>query len=230
MDRIKSGIPGLDKLLHGGIPKGQLLLLTGTAGTGKTIFGMQFAHAGAAKLNENAVYLSFEEPADALKANVAAFGWDLEALERAGKLTFIRYDPYRIEDAFDILESTIRETQAQRVVVDSISALGLYIRDKAELRKAIFDLSLTLRKLGVTPLLISEIVAGTKGLSRYGVEEFVADGVIVLYYERLHATFSRGLQVWKLRGSPHDPTIRPYEITDAGFSVHTDHEAFLKER
>src|SRR3989338_3864438 len=122
MDRIKSGIPGLDKLLHGGIPKGQLLLLTGTAGTGKTIFGMQFAYTGAAKLNENAVYLSFEEPSETLKANVAAFGWNLESLERAGKLTFIRYDPYRIEDAFDILESTIRETQAQRVVVDSISA------------------------------------------------------------------------------------------------------------
>lgn len=226
-ERVPSGIPGLDKLLHGGFPRGQLMLLTGTAGTGKTIFGVQFAYTGAAKHGENAVYLSFEEPAEAIKENVKPFGWDLEGLERAGKLTFLRYDPYRVEDAFEILESAIRENHAQRVVVDSVSALGLYIRDKAELRKAIFDLSLTLRKLGTTPLLISEIVAGTKGLSRYGVEEFVADTVMVLYYERLHSTFSRGFQVWKLRGSAHDQTIRPYHINDSGFSVSSDHEAFV---
>lgn len=229
MERINSGIPGLDELMGGGIPKTQLILVTGTAGTGKTIFGVQFVYTGAKFLGENGVYLSFEEPIEKIRENVRGFGWDLEKLEKTRKFAFIRYDPFHIEDVFNILESTAREINAQRVVVDSISAIGLHIKDETELRRMIFTLSLILRKLGCTAILTSEIVPGKKGISRYGVEEFVADSVIVLYYERLQSTFSRALQVWKVRGSAHSDKLHPYKIDSNGITVYPKEEAFIRD-
>lgn len=228
MERIKTGIPGMDKILGGGIPETQLALITGTSGTGKTTFCCQFMHEGIKRFNERGVYLSFEEPAESIKENVKEFGWDFTPLEKSGRFSFIRYDPYHIEDVFDILESSIREIKATRVVVDSISALGLHVKDDAELRKMIFDLSMILRKLSCTSLMVSEIVPGATGLSRYGVEEFVADSVIVLYYERLQSTFSRAIQVWKVRGSSHSEKLHPYNITKKGITVYPDEEAFIK--
>lgn len=228
MERIRIGVPGLDELMGGGIPKTQLVLLTGTSGTGKTILANQFIHEGVKKYNENGVYLSFEEPVNSMKENVKQFGWDFEKLEKSGKFAFIRYDPYHIEDVFDILESTIRDVKATRVVVDSISALGLHIKDEAELRRMIFNLSVILRKLSCTSLLISEIVHGKGGLSRYGVEEFVSDSVIVLYYERLQSTFSRAIQVWKVRGSDHSEKLHPYKITSKGIVTYPSEEALIK--
>ena len=228
MERVKTGVPGLDKIMGGGIPKTQLFLITGTSGTGKTIFSCQFVHEGIKRFNDNAVYLSFEEPSKSIKENVRAFGWDFDSLEKSGKFSFIKYDPYHIEEVFDILESTIREVKANRVVVDSISALGLHIKDESELRKMIFDLSMILRKLSCTSVLISEIVPGSSGISRYGVEEFVADSVAVLYYERMQATFSRALQVWKVRGSAHSEKLHPYTISPKGIRVFSEEEAFIK--
>jgi len=228
-ERLKSGVPGLDEIMQGGIPKNQIVLLTGTSGTGKTILSMQFAYAGAKTFNENAVYLSFEETADFIKGNVKAFGWDIGSLEKTGRFSFIRYDPYRVEDIFDILESTIRETKASRVVIDSISALGLHVRDKTELRSMIYNLSRILRKLNCTAIITSEIVHGTEPkISRYGVEEFVADSVIVLYYERINSVFNRSAQVWKLRGSPHSQKLHPYVIDKGGITIDYRTEAYVQ--
>ncbi|MFH1294552.1 MAG: ATPase domain-containing protein, partial [Candidatus Aenigmatarchaeota archaeon] len=187
MERVKTGIPGLDEIMHGGIPKNQVVLVAGTAGTGKTILCSQYIWEGITKHKENGIYLSFEEPEEFIKEHIKTFGWDFDRLEREKKFSFIRYDPYNIEDVINVLESAIREINAKRVVIDSISALGLYVRDKAELRRMIFNISIMLRKLNCTPLIVSEIVYGEHGLSRYGVEEFVADGLIVLYYERLQS-------------------------------------------
>ncbi len=228
MEKIKTGVPGLDEIMMGGIPKFHQALITGTSGTGKTTFCCQFMHEGIKKHNDSGVYLSFEEPSDSITENAKTFGWDFKALEKSGKFSFIRYDPYHIEDVFDILESTIRQVKATRVVVDSISALGLHIKDEAELRRMIFNLSIILRKLKCTSLLVSEIVHGKPGLSRYGVEEFVADSVIVLYYERLQSAFSRAVQIWKVRGSSHSDKLHPYKIDQAGVTVYPKEEAFIK--
>ncbi len=230
MDKLKTGIPGMDKILGGGIPQAQLALITGTSGTGKTTFCTQFIYEGIRKFKEKGVYLSFEEPAEAIKENVKEFGWDLASLEKSGDFAFIKYDPYHIEEVFDILESKVREVKAKRVVVDSISALGLHVKDDSELRKMIFDLSMILRKLGCTSLLVSEIVPGTRGISRYGVEEFVTDSVVVLYYERIQSAFSRAIQVWKVRGSNHSEKLHPYRITGKGIEVYPDEEALMKMR
>ncbi len=228
MEKVKTGIPGMDKIMGGGIPKTQLSLITGTSGTGKTTFCCQFMHEGIKRFNDRGVYLSFEEPAASIKENTREFGWDFDVLEKSGKFSFIKYDPYHIEEVFDILESSIREIKATRVVVDSISALGLHVKDDSELRRMIFDLSMILRKLNCTSVLVSEIVPGSRGISRYGVEEFVADNVVVLYYERLKSTFSRAIQVWKVRGSIHSEKLHPYRIGKGGVTVYPDEEAFIR--
>jgi KaiC/GvpD/RAD55 family RecA-like ATPase len=228
-ERVKTGIEGLDEIMNGGIPRGQLVLLSGTCGTGKTTICSQYIYNGLTKFKENGIYLSFEEMPQSIKNNVKQFGFDFEKFEKEGKFSFIKYDPYHVEEVFDILETAIRETKAQRVVIDSVSALGIHVRDKAELRRMIFNLSVTLRKLGCTALMVSEIVPGSTGkISRYGVEEFVTDSVVVLYYERNEFSFSRAMQVWKMSGSDHSKKLHPYKITDKGVSVQAQDEAFIK--
>jgi len=229
MERVKTGIKGMDEILKGGIPCNQLTLVTGTSGTGKTIACSQFIYHGAKTYGDNGVYLSFEEPTEMIKENMkSSFGWDFDKLEQQKKVAFIRYEPYRIEDVFDVLESTIRDIQAKRVVIDSISALGLHIRDSSELRRIIYNISNTLRKLNTTSFIVSEIVPGHRGLSRYGVEEFVSDSVIVLYYERLQSSYNRAVQIWKLRGSSHSESLHPYKIDSKGINVISADEAFIK--
>jgi KaiC/GvpD/RAD55 family RecA-like ATPase len=230
LERVTTGIHGLDEIIGGGIPRNHLMLVTGNCGTGKTIFCSQYIHHGMSKCRENGIYLSFEEPAESFKENLGVFGWDFDKYEKEGRFSFIRYDPYHIEDVFDILESTIRETKASRVVVDSISALGLHVKDEGELRNMIFNLSTILRKLNCTSVLVSEIVPGSEGISRYGVEEFVSDGVLVLYYERIASSFSRAMQVWKMRGSSHSEKLHPYKIATNGITVYPKEEAFMQKK
>jgi len=229
-ERIKTGIKGLDEITGGGIPTGQLVLLSGTCGTGKTTMCSQYIYSGLKNYNENGLYLSFEEMPDNIKKNVSHFGMDFEPFEKEGKFSFIKYDPYHVEEVFDILENAVRETDAKRVVIDSVSALGIHVRDKAELRRMIFNLSRALRKLNCTAIVVSEIVPGSSGMiSRYGVEEFVTDSVVVLYYERNEFSFNRAVQVWKMSGSDHSKKLHPYKILDKeGVVIEHEAEAYMK--
>ncbi len=225
--RIQTGVRGVDELIGGGLFEDTLTLVTGTTGTGKTIFSTQFIYEGAKK-GEPGVYVSFEEPPENIKAHALKFGWDFSKLEKEGKVVFVRYDPYHIEDVYELIESNIKKVGAKRVVIDSISALGLYVRDVPELRRMIFNISLLLRKLKCTSILISEILPLQKSLSRFGVEEFVTDGVIVLYYLRSDSQYSRSLTVWKMRGTEHSQKLHPYKIDKGGVVVYPKEEAFVK--
>lgn len=227
-ERVKTGVQGLDEIIGGGIPKGQLVLLSGTCGTGKTTMCSQYIYNGLQNFKENGIYLSFEELPQNIKNNVAQFGMNFAPYEKSGKFSFIKYDPYHVEEVFDILENAVRDMNAQRVVIDSVSALGIHVRDKAELRRMIFNLSTTLRKLGCTAMLVSEIVPGTKGISRYGVEEFVTDSVMVMYYERDEFTFNRAIQIWKMSGTDHSQKLHPYKITGKGIIIQHEAEAYMR--
>lgn len=227
-ERVPSGIEGVDELINGGFPKHSLTLLTGTTGTGKTIASTQFLYRGIIKHNEPGVFISFEEPVENIKKNSARFGFDFAPLEAAGKALFVRYDPFHVEDVYELIESAVRRIGAQRVAIDSVSALGLYVRDAPELRRIIYNISLLLRKLQCTSLLISEILPLQKSLSRFGVEEFISDNIVVLYYLRTESQYSRSLTVWKMRGSEHSQKLHPYKITNKGIVVYPKEEAFVK--
>ncbi len=225
--RIQTGITGVDELIDGGFNPGQVILLTGTTGTGKTNFSLQYLHGGAKK-GDKCLYVSFEEPIENIKINAKKVGLDFEKFEKDGSVLFVRYDPFHAEDIYDLIESNIKKIGANRVVIDSISALGLYVRDAAEIRRMIFNISLLLRKLNCTSVITSEILPMQNALSRFGVEEFVSDGILVLYYLRTEAQFARSITVWKMRGSKHSHKMHPYDITDHGVIVYPKEEAFVK--
>lgn len=225
--RIKTGIPGLDEIMHGGIPQGQTVLIAGTAGTGKTILSSQYIFMGATTYKEPSVYLSFEESPESIKKNALNFGMDFGPLEKSGIFSFVKYDPYHADDISTHLEGKIRDIGAKRVVIDSVSALNFYLREDTNFRRMLFSLSSVLQKLNCTTFLISEILPESPGLSRSGVAEFVADSAIVLYYKRVDSAFSRAIQVWKMRGSSHSERLHPYKITDKGIVVFPKEEAFI---
>ena len=225
--KVSVGVTGVDELVDGGFGQGQVILLTGTTGTGKTNFSLQYLHGGVKK-GDKCLYVSFEEPIENIKSNAKRIGLDFEKMEKDGNILFVRYDPFHAEDIYDLIESNIKKINATRVVIDSISALGLYVRDAAEIRRMIFNISLLLRKLNCTSIMTSEILPMQNALSRFGVEEFVSDGILVLYYLRSESQFARSITVWKLRGSKHSHKLHPYDITDRGIVVYPKEEAFVK--
>lgn len=222
------GIPGFNELIDGGLIPKTLTLLTGTTGTGKTIMSSQFIFSGLKNYDQKGVYITFEEPPEDIKSNALEIGMDFEPFEKKNKIVFVKYDPFHVEDIYELIETNIKKLNAERVVIDSISALGLYVKDVPEIRRMIFNISFMLRKLGCTSILISEIPPQQKALSRFGVEEFVTDNVFVLYYTRTGSQFSRSLTVWKMRASTHSTKIHPYRITDTGVVVYSKEEAYVK--
>ena len=229
MERVSSGIPGLDELIEGGFPKGSVILLSGTCGTGKTLSSLQFLWYGV-QHGENGVYITFEEPVEQVKSNAKQFGWDFETAEKQGKIIMLRYDPFHVEEVIDIIVSSVRKINAKRLVIDSISALGMYIRDPTEVRRSIYLLVSNIYKLGCTTILTSEILPNQSELSRFGVEEFLADGVIVYYYTRISTYFARALTIWKMRYTNHSQRIHPYKITEKGIVVFPHEESALSHR
>lgn len=227
-ERIKIGVEGIDELMGGGLQPKTITLLTGTTGTGKTIFCTQFIYNGLKKYNQNGVYVTFEEPAEEIKQNALNLGFDFSEYEKKGKVLFVRYDPYHVEDVMELIESNVKKINAERVVIDSVSALGLYVRDVPELRRMVFNITLLLRKLSCTSIITSEILPLQKSLSRFGVEEFVTDGIIVMYYLRVDSQFARSLTIWKMRSSDHSNKLHPYRITSKGIVVYPKEEAFIK--
>lgn len=216
--RVPTGIRGLDKIIEGGIPENDLVLLTGASGTGKTIFGLHFLYSAADA--EPGIYISFEETQERIRKTAQRFGWDIEAYENANRIKILQYDPFRLEDIFEIIQNSIREMGAKRIFIDSISALGTYARNTSELRRMIIQLSTILRKSKCTSILASEIVPGKKSLSRFGVEEFVTDGVIILHKVLAAGQYKNGISVWKMKDTDHSEKIHPYDISRKGFIVY----------
>ena len=214
MKRIPSGIQGLDKLISGGIPEKYTVLIGGGTGTGKTIFGLQFL----CTQDDPGIFLSFEEELDQLRETSKSFGWDAGEGGKSRKIRFLRYDPFKLEDVFDILEQNIRELNARRVVMDSISTLGTYMHDIADLRRTILQIENLMKKNNCTLLLMSEINQ-PGALSRFGVEEFICDGVITLGKKLAENKYERIMSIHKMRGTDHSMKIHDYDITKSGIRV-----------
>lgn len=228
--RIKTGIPGFDDLITGGIPQGSVILLSGGPGCGKTIFSTQFLVNGALQSGEPGLYISFEEEPESLVKAAALFGWDLDALDREKKVTVMFKDPYEIKDFAKSLAGelyyTIKDRKVKRVVFDSITYYGMSITDQYQLRKNISDLAKRLRKLGVTTLLISETPETQIEGERASVEQFLSDGVVRLHNFLINETRQRAIEILKLRKTNHDTFLHPYKITSHGIEVYAKEQVF----
>src|SRR5664279_3828190 len=226
--KAPTGIDGFDEITRGGLPRGRATLVTGGAGSGKTLFGLEFLAWGAQKFGEPGVLLSFEESADELATNVSSLGFDLPQLEREGLLVV---DAFRIDrhalvaaGGFDLeglfirLGRAVDSIGAKRVVLDTIEVLFTALGSASTVRAEVSRLLRWLKDRGLTVIITGE--RGRSGeLTRYGVEEYVSECVVVLDDRVQDELATRLLRVAKYRGSLHGTNEYPFVITDRGIIV-----------
>jgi circadian clock protein KaiC len=240
--RVKTGISGVDKMLDGGIPAGNQVILAGGPGTGKTLMCFEFLYKGA-KEGNSGVFISLEEDAENLIENVkSAFPsfTDIDKLIKEKKLVifgasdtgvYVRRDAdsssYTFGKLVTEIESIVSSAHASRVALDSVSVMRLLIKDTLEYRNMTMNLVSALRRSGVTTLVTSELEIAEKSRLLFLPEFFLYDGIIVMYAGGAADTESRtlSLEVVKMRGSSHSFSTAPYEITPEGINV-----LFLAER
>lgn len=218
VERIETGIPGLDELIEGGFPVGSVTLVSGGAGAGKTIFSSQFLWHGLQE-DENCLFITLEEDPDEIMEDAAEFGWDFA--EYAGeRFKMVYLNPFQGDAGFTSrIRRHIDEVEADRVVIDSTSVMGMRQQDPGRIRENLYDLVRNLRKANVTSVITSEIPRGTDNISRYGVEEFVADGVIVLRGLGVAGEMGRRLRIEKMRKTDIAEDVFSLDFTDDGLTV-----------
>lgn len=217
-DRVSTGIPGLDELMEGGYVKGSTVMVTGGTGSGKTTFCAQFIWEGL-KRGEPGIFITLEEDPDDIKEDIKRFGFIFEKFEKEGKFKLIYQNPFEASDISSMVVNAINSVNAKRVVLDPVSLLGLYMKDPAVLRKRLFEIIRLLKKTGATALITSEIEENSKTLSREGVAEFIADGIIVLNYFGVGEVSARSLIIRKVRRTKHGMDVYPLEITNKGIII-----------
>jgi circadian clock protein KaiC len=226
--KAPTGIRGFDELTGGGLPHGRATLVTGGPGSGKTLFGLEFLVRGAREFDEPGVLLAFEESAADLTENVASLGFDLAGLEADGRLVIdaVRIDAseivttgdFDLDGLFIRLASAVQSVGARRVVLDTIEVLFGALGDEAIVRNEFSRLLRWLKDHELTTVITGE--RGREGqLTRYGIEEYASDCVIVLDHRMHDEIATRRLRVVKYRGSQHGTNEYPFLVTDRGLRV-----------
>ncbi len=225
--KLPTGIPSFDLIARGGLPARRTTLISGTAGSGKTIFAVQFLAAGIETAGEPGVFVTFEESADDIRANMRSFGWELERWEREGKFAFVDASPdpsvETIESgAFDLgallarVENAMKRVGAKRVAVDSLGAVFTQFSDYSLVRQELFRIAWSLKSAGVTSILTAERTEEYGPVARFGVEEFIADNVMVLRNRLEDENRRRTIEIIKFRGTDHQKGEVPFTIAPAG--------------
>jgi circadian clock protein KaiC len=227
LEKTPTGITGLDEITEGGLPKGRPTLICGDAGTGKTLFSIEFIVNGATQYNEPGVFIAFEEKAEELTVNVASLGFDLKKLVADKKLRVdhVHIDrteieetgEYDLEGLFIRLGYAIDSIGAKRVVLDTIENLFSGLENEGILRAELRRLFAWLKDKGVTAIITGE--RGEGKLTRQGLEEYVSDCVILLDNRVQNQISTRRLRIVKYRGSVHGTNEYPFLIDEEGISV-----------
>ena len=227
LQKCPTGIKGLDEITGGGLPQGRPTLVCGGTGCGKTLLAMEFLIRGATEFGDPGVYISFEEKSEELTKNFASLGFDLHALVAENKiaLDYIHVDrseieetgEYDLEGLFIRLGHAIDSIGARRVALDTVEALFSGFSNEVILRAELRRLFGFLKSKGVTAVITGE--QGEKSLTRFGLEEYVADCVIFLNHTVDQQIATRRMRIVKYRGSGHGTNEYPFLIDEQGFSV-----------
>jgi circadian clock protein KaiC len=226
VEKLRTGISSLDVIAKGGLPRNRTTLISGTAGSGKTVFAIHFLAAGIEQ-EEPGVFVTFEESADDVKANMRSFGWDLQKWEDEGKLAFVDASPDPSIDtveagSFDLgallarVQNAVNKVKATRVSVDSLGAVFSQFSDQAMVRGELFRIASALKAMGVTAVLTAERTDDHGPVARFGVEEFIADNVIILRNALEDETRRRTIEILKFRGCDHQKGEYPFTIVPNG--------------
>lgn len=227
MAKSPTGIQGFDEITKGGLPQGRPTLVCGEAGSGKTLFAMEFLFRGATQFNEPGVFMSFEETESELTINVKSLGFDIQklVLQKKMLLDYVHVErseieetgEYDLEGLFIRLNHAIDSIGAKRVVLDTIESLFSGLPNTMILRAELRRLFRWLKDKGVTVIITGERGEGT--YTRQGLEEYVSDCVIVLDHRIIEQTSTRRMRIVKYRGSQHGTNEYPFLIDEEGFSV-----------
>ena len=250
VERTPTGIYGLDELLGGGFPKRRNVLVAGACGTGNSIFGMQFLYRGATEYDEPGVYVTFDEITDKIRMDMLNFGWNVKDVEDRGSLALVDAASARAglpsEEEHSMLPgqldfdkvmvdilSICKHMGAKRLVIDSIPAMGFQLDKNLDIRRTILKLAYIISRSGMTCIMITEVGEQQIGsgqtvmFSKYEVEEYVADGVLLLNFLGVGSGATRTLYIRKMRGTDHSLEIHPMEIvTGKGIVVKKIEDVF----
>lgn len=226
IDYIRTGVPGLDELLGGGILPERSVLIKGSPGSGKTTLGMQILLAGAERFDEPGLLLTFEQYPPQLYDDAMAFGWDLQELDEQNKLKVIFVEPEQMLEESGSQDNRLLATisdwaqqmGARRVLIDSISHLRPFLEETRTARATFLRILLELKGMGLTPLMTSELVEG-EGTS--DLDAYLADMVLNLrqMHGRIGQAGRRTIEVVKARGQAHLSGVHPLEINSRGIRV-----------
>lgn len=220
-DRVPTGIVGLDDFIEGGFPRGSLILLAGSPGSGKSIASAHFIHHGAENLDENGVYLSFAERKEFFFSNMKRFGLDFEMLESKGKFKFLDVMTARekaMSSTLDMAISEILEINARRLVIDSFSVMAQAFKRKMDARIILHMLDKLMHHTLCTTLLLVEISTGSKTFG-FGFEEFVADGIIHFETISENEGIRKRAVIRKMRNTNHNQNYMNIVISNQGISL-----------
>ncbi len=228
MEKVKTGIKNFDNLVDGGIPRNSIVLLTGSPGTGKTIFALEYLYRGATKFNENGLYVTFEEKETFLKDQAKQFGWDFDKLKKTINVISIPANEISKNTVSEI-HDVVKRKKIKRLVIDSLSALVINtpilsgdlskVTDHIKQRFVYHFISDLRKRTTVTTLLISQ-TSNEHSLSVDGVSEYASDGIIHIVYESMGGNYSRSLSIRKMRQVKNDEDIHPLEISSKGIVIH----------
>lgn len=230
LPRIDIGIDGLDEMIQGGVPERSLMVVMGSAGTGKTTFGLQFLNHGL-EHGQKGVFISLEETESAVLKSADEKNWDFETHIENDRLAIVDIDPIEMANSLASIRGDlprlIEDFDADRLVLDSVSLLEMMYDDPANRRTEVFDFTKSLKEAGVTTMLTSEASESNQYASRYGIIEYLTDAVFVLQYIRQEFQQTRlAIEIQKIRNANHSRATKPYEITNSGISVYRKADIF----
>jgi KaiC domain protein len=231
MEVLNTGVTGLDEMLEGGIPAGHIIAILGSPGTGKSTFALRFIYTGLQK-GESCIYLSLEESEENIIKTASMFGWDLKPYITNQKLILIRLSALNVKATLSRVENDLpklfKSFGVKRLSIDPITLFEMMYNGESERREHLFDLAEKLREHGVTVIMTSESNNNNSFSSKYGLLEYIADGVITL--RQIRHSDLRGVttvvEISKMRRVDHSRDIKPYMITKNGIVVHSEAEIF----
>jgi KaiC domain protein len=232
MNILKTGVMGLDEMLCGGIPEGHTVAVLGSPGTGKSTFALQFIYTGLQN-NENCVYMSLEESEENLMKTGMIFGWDLKPYLDNKKLTLINFNRFNFKEMINRFESDLpklmKSLNIKRLVIDPMTLYEMIYDTESERHDHIFNFTQVIKDLGITVVMTSEISKENPYCSKYGLIEYITDGVIIMRQVRREdlIAVTTFIEVLKMRHIDHSKDIKPYSITKTGIVVHSNSGVYI---
>ena len=232
--KVRTGIPGFDSIVSGGLREGMTIVLSGSPGSGKTTFGMQFLYSGAKDFGEPGVFVTLTQSPYEIVNDFKTYGWDIKKLTDEGKILFIDARPFKMEEGFialdeslyrgetlpfmhltQLIQSSLKRVDAKRLVIDSLTVLDMQYTNMFYARLGLQGMVHSLQNQHCTSILISE----NTDTPQVPPEWYVASGIVLLHHVRKEDTMERTLQVIKMRGVRHNEQIFPIKFSESGLQI-----------